>query len=366
MFSKRHYERATELLGLYNLSASPTGTPVQRVVYCFGEALRERIDKEKGTLAPNRPEGGEEKPFDLEEVLQTPKALAFVCYQSSPFFQVPQFAGIQAILDNIKSENRVHLIDIGIKIGSHWAVLMQALANIGDCPLELLKITAVGTSNQMVDEIAQRLSSFAAENFKFPFSFKSVVSEMKDLSKDLFVLDTNEVVAVYAEYSLGSMLAWPNHLEAVLSLIKSLSPCVMVVIDTEANTNVPIFMDCFNEALFLYAAVFDCLEVCMRRDNQYRMTFEALFLKKIIHNMITCEGDERTFRNVRLEVWRALFEKFGIKDIELSESSLYQANLMADRSAHGFCTSDMNGKGLIIKWKGTPIIFASAWKFHHE
>ncbi|CAN4091397.1 unnamed protein product [Withania somnifera] len=365
MFSERHYERAMELLSLCSLSASPAGSPVQRVVYCFGEALRERIDKEKGTLPPNRLEGGDEKPFDLEEFLLTPKPSAFVCYQSPPFFQVPQFAGIQAILDNVKSANKVHLIDIGIKIGSHWAILMQALANIGDCPLELLKLTAVGTSKQMVEEIGKRLSSFAAENMKFPFSFKAVVSEMKDLSEDLFELDTNEVVAVYSEYSLGGTLAWPDHLEAVLRLIRRLNPCVMIVIETEANTNVPIFMDRFNESLFLYAALFDYLEVCMGRDNQYRIAFEGLLLRKIIRNTITCEGDERTFRNVRLEVWRDLFEKFAIKETELSESSLYQANLMADKS-HGFCTLDMNRKGLIIKWKGTPIVFASAWKFHHE
>ncbi|OIS98569.1 PREDICTED: DELLA protein RGL1-like [Nicotiana attenuata] len=359
MFSKRHYERATELLRLCNLSASPTGNPVQRVVYCFSEALRERIDKEMGTLPPK---AGEEKPFDMEEVLLTPKPFIFVCSQSSSFFHVPQFAGIQAILDNLKSATRVHLIDIGIKSGSHWPILMQALPN----QLEILKITAVGTSKEMVEEIGRRLSSFVAENMKFPFSFKAVVSEMKDLSNDLFELDASEAAAVYSEYRLGGMLASPNHLEAVLTLIKSINPCVMVVIDTEANTNTPIFVDCFNEALYLYAALFDVLEVCMRRDNQYRMTFEGLFIRKIIRNMITCEGEDRTCRNVRLQVWRDLFEKFGIKETKLSESSLYHANLMADKSAHGFCTLDMDGKGLIVKWKETPIIFASAWKFHNN
>lgn len=50
-------------------------------------------------------------------------------------------------------------------------------------------------------------------------------------------------------------------------LIKSLNPCVMVVIDSEANTNTPIFMDRFNEALFLYGAFFDYFDVCMERDK---------------------------------------------------------------------------------------------------
>ncbi|WMV09754.1 hypothetical protein MTR67_003139 [Solanum verrucosum] len=342
MFSKRHYERATELLSLCNLSASLTGTPVQRVVYYYSEALREKIDKETKSITGlqlDRLVDFEVKPTGVEEL--------FLC--SKPH-----------------SEKRLHLIDFGIRSGSHSTILMQALANRGDYPLELLKITAIGTSKQVVDETGKRLSSFAAENMKFPFFFKAVVSEMKDLSKDLFELDTNEVVVVYSEYILGGMLAWPNHLEVVLRFIKNLNPCVIVVIETEANTNEPIFMDLFNGSVFLYAALFDCLEAFMERDNQHRMEFERLVLREVIHNVITCEGEGRIFRNVRLEVWRALFEKFGIKETELSESSLYQANLMADRSAHGFCTLDMDGNCLTIKWKGTPIVFASAWKFVHD
>lgn len=210
------------------------------------------------------------------------------------------------------------------------------------------------------------MSSFGAENIKFLFSFKAVLSEMQDLSKDLFELDTNEVVVVYSEYVLGGMLTWPNHLEVVLRFIESLNTCVIIVIETEANINEPIFMDQFNESVFLYATLFDCLETFMGRDNQHRMEFERLVLRKIIHNVITCEGEGRIFHNVRLEVWRALFENFGIKETELSELSLYQANLIVDRSAHGFCTLDMDGNCLTIKWKGTPIVFASAWKFVHD
>ncbi|KAH0725524.1 hypothetical protein KY284_001389 [Solanum tuberosum] len=369
MFSKRHYEHATELLSLCNLSASLTGTPVQRVVYYYSEALQERIDKETKSITGlqlDRLVDYEVKPAGVEELFLCSKPHVIACYHALPFYQVTQFACIQAILDNVKSEKRLHLIDFGIRSGSHWTILMQALANRGDCPLELLKITAIGTSKQVVDETGKRLSSFAAENMKFPFFFKAVVSEMKDLSKDLFELDTNEVVVVYSEYILGGMLAWPNHLEVVLRFIKNLNPCVIVVIETEANTNEPIFMDRFNGSVFLYAALFDCLEAFMEQDNQHRMEFERLVLREVIHNVITCEGEGRIFRNVRLEVWRALFEKFGIKETELSESSLYQANLMADRSAHGFCTLDMDGNCLTIKWKGTPIVFASAWKFVHD
>lgn len=55
------------VIKICNFSASSSGTSVQRVVYYFCESLQERIDKEKGTLSPNRHEGWEEKPFDLDK-----------------------------------------------------------------------------------------------------------------------------------------------------------------------------------------------------------------------------------------------------------------------------------------------------------
>ena len=92
-----------------------------------------------------------------------PKPHVIACYHALPFYQVAQFACIEAILNNFKSERRLHLIGFGIRSGAHWIILMQALANRGDCPLELLKITPIGTYKQMVDQTGKRLSSFAAE-----------------------------------------------------------------------------------------------------------------------------------------------------------------------------------------------------------
>ena len=81
------------------------------------------------------------------------------CQYELPFCQISQFAAIQAIMDNVASAKTAHLVDPGIKTGSYWPVMMQALADRYDCPLELLKITAVGPSKQIIEEVGNQLSS---------------------------------------------------------------------------------------------------------------------------------------------------------------------------------------------------------------
>lgn len=244
--------------------------------------------------------------------------------QELPFSRVTQFAGVQAILDAVASAERIHLIDLRIKYGSHWTIIMQALADRHKCPVELLKITAVGTSKKRLEETGKWLSSFA-ENMNLPFLFRTILLDLKDLREDCFEVGPGEVVAVFSDQRLWSLLPWPNHLESLLLKIKKLKPKVMVVIEAEANTYLPNFMDRFNETLSFCSSVFDCLDACMDKDNEFRSLSEGGYLRKMIHNIITKEGEERIHRHQGIKQWREIFTKFNIVEAELSQSSLYQA-----------------------------------------
>ncbi|KAA8549082.1 hypothetical protein F0562_000766 [Nyssa sinensis] len=129
----------------------------------------------------------------------------------------------------------------------------------------------------------------------------------------------------------------------------------MVVTEVEANHNSPSFVNRFTETLFFFSAFFDCLEDCMERDNKCRMILEGKFFRHGIHNIVASEGTERTTRNVKIDVWRAFFSRFGMVEIELSESSLCQAKTVVQQFPCGSsCTLENNGKCLIVGWKGTP------------
>lgn len=363
--ANQQYDRAKQLLTMCLHSASTNGNPVRRIAYYFAEALRKKIDQEAGIFLSGLA-GNNWKPMDAEQVLTRLQPAVIRCAQELPFSQVTQFAGVQAILDAVASAKRIHLVDLGIMYGSQWTIIMQALAVRYECPLDLLKITAVGTSKKRLQETGKWLSSFA-DTMNLPFSFKTIVSDLKDLEENSFELHAGEVVAVYSDQRLWSLLVWPNHLQSLLQNLRKLKPRVMVVMEAEANTYAPNFMERFNETLVFCSTMFDCLEACMDRDNQFRSLSEGVYLREMIQNIITKEGEERIHRHQRIKHWRDLFARFNIVEEELSESSLYQASMVLKRSSRwSSFTLNMDGKCLLMGWKGIPALSLSAWKFRHD
>ncbi|KAK6146228.1 hypothetical protein DH2020_020097 [Rehmannia glutinosa] len=351
-FSDKQFDCAEKLLTKCILlsSSADNNNPVERVVKHFAEALRERVEIERGKIDLER------TTFNIEENVLSHQLIILECEQKLPSSQVTQFTAIQAILDSIGKSEKIHVIDIGIKSGQHWPIMMQGLANRKNCKLKLLKITAVGTSKDRLEETGKRLSSFA-KSMNLPFLFKTVVSEIKDLRKETFLSqDDDEFVALYSGIKLWSLLAWPNDLRTFLNFVKKLNPCVMVVNEVEANTDTSIFIDRFYGALVFSLATFDYLETCLTRDSKHREVVEGLFFGEMIRNIITAEDEERGHRNAKIGFWRDLFAEFDIVETELSDSSLYQARLLIKRNPNWHsCTLHMDGKCMIVGWKGTPL-----------
>ncbi|WCJ23336.1 DELLA protein GAIP [Euphorbia peplus] len=357
----QQFDRANRLLNLCDYSSSNTGNPVQRIVYYFSEALRLRIDREIGKIRTN----GKCQSGAIDNFTHIPNSSIQACFEGIPFYQAANLAAIQAIVENVAEAKRVHMIDLKIRNGLHCSGLMQALASRTDSPLELLKITALETTPKSVEETGTRLMSYA-KAMNIPFIFKLVtVSDLQYLREELFEIDSEEVVAVYSEYTLNNLIAHQEQLSSVMRVITSIRPCIMVVIESEANHNSPVFVNRFTEALFYFSAYFDCIHACMEQDDPNRMIMESLFLGEGIRNIVSTEGKDRDVRNVKMNVWRSFFALFDMGEKELSESSLYQAKLALEKFASGrFCTLGMNEKSLIFGWKGTPILSLSSWKFN--
>ncbi|GMN55188.1 hypothetical protein TIFTF001_024294 [Ficus carica] len=360
----QQYESARRLLNLCGHLSSDTGNPVQRVVYYLCESLKEKIDRETGGISSK----GTRKnflSFDVDKAMEVPDAPKLAFHRELPFSQLEKFAGIQAIVENIGEAKKIHVIDLRIANGVQWTALMQALASRQECQIELLKITALVTnSKHAIEGTGKWLSNFAS-TMNVPFSFKVVmVPNMLDLKEDLFELDADETIAVYSSFALRSMLAQPAQLESLMRVIRGLNPCVMVVAEVEANHNSRAFVNRFIEALFFYGTMFECLETFMKGDEPNRVIVEALYCFEAMRNIVACEGEERKIRNVKFDVWRAFFERCGMEELELSPSSIYQAKLVTKNFALGSsCTLEMDGKCLMMGWKGTPLQSLSVWKF---
>ncbi|KAK7278174.1 hypothetical protein RJT34_23199 [Clitoria ternatea] len=360
----QQHERACMLLNHFQWNYYGA-SPVQRVIFHFANALGERIRKvtEGRIISLKGCEKNKER--ELIERLVIDTNMAVICHQKIPFNQVMQFAGVQAIVEHVASHTKIHIINLDIGCGVLCTGLMQALAERQENkPVKLLKITAIGVPGKTeLEETGKRLISFA-ESLNLPFLYKVVfVTDMIEIKVEQFELEDNEAVAVYSPYVLRTMVSNSDSLENLMRVIRKIRPSIMVVLELEANHNSPSFVNRFIEALFFYAAYFDCIETCINQDYECRMRIEAILCEGI-RNIVAMEDRERLVRNVKIDVWRRFFARYRMVEIAFSESSLYHANLVTEKFDSGkFCTMDKNGKSLIVGWKGTPIHSISAWKF---
>jgi len=366
----QQYERARKLLLQIESLSSKTGNPVKRVVHYFAEALQQRIDKETGRVSVSTNNMQKMGPlFDPQEVTKdlNPALVAF--FEDLPFCKISMFTCVQTLIENVTDAKKIHVIDLEIRKGLQWTILMQALQARNKCPIELLKITAIVTGNidilkHIVEDTGKRLKDFA-RYLNIPFLFDTIiVSDLLHLSEDLFKIDSEETVAVYSQFALQSKIQQSDQLETIMRVVRTINPIVMVVAEIEANHNSKSFVNRFIEALFYFSAFFDCFEDCMKGNEKNRMDLESKYFGHGIMNIVAEEGAERKSRNVKIDVWRAFFTRFGMVETKLSMMSLYQAELVAKRfPCSSSCTFDMNGHCLLVGWKGTPINSVSVWKF---
>ncbi|CAI0541449.1 unnamed protein product [Linum tenue] len=227
-------------------------------------------------------------------------------------------------------------------------------------------------SENLVRGTGERLAKFA-ESMNIPFEFNSiVVSSLTEIDEAQFDLDPRETVAVFSEYALHGLVSEPNELEALMGVLKKISPSIMVVVESEVNLNSSNFARRFVEVLFHYGAYFDCLDACLESSCDddggggcgYRDLIESMFLNKVTELLVK-EGEERP-RVVTIEVWRNFFGRFMMWEVGLSSSAMETVNLLLGRFVGGkCCTLDMDGRSLVVGWKGTPIFSISTWKFLH-
>lgn len=336
---------------------------MQRAVFYFAQALGERIDRETGKLMPKI--CAETDELSSICIASRFRASYVALHQEVPFTQVVHFTGMQAILESVATKPKVHLIDLLIRTRVQWASLIQAAAERKDNPIEHMKITVIESVNkERVIATSKSLESFA-KSLNFPFSFKIIfLPDRNQLTEDHFDIKPDEGVVIHAALFLRAMICEPNSLETAMRVVRRLQPSLMVVSEVEANLNSPLFVNRFIDSLFYYSALFDCLEDVMKRDDQHRMTLEVSYGGGI-RNIVGNEGKERVIRCVNLDVWRSFLRRFGMEEVKLSDTCLYQANLIIQQFAcRDSCSVDVNGGSLMVSWKGTPIYSTSAWKFH--
>ncbi|CAJ1969824.1 unnamed protein product [Sphenostylis stenocarpa] len=261
------FERASMLLFHFhwNSSGGSGGSPVKRVVFHLAQALLERIKRETGRkVTLNKCDKYEER--EMIEKLTWDTNMAITCHKKIPFNQVMQLAGVQSIVEHVAFQTRIHLINLDIGCGVQCTTLMQALAERDERQVELLKITAIG--------------------------LQVFVTSITKIKVEQFGIEDNEAVAVYFPYMLRTMVSDSDSMEHLMRVISKIRPTIMIVLELEAKHNSPSFVNRFIEALFYYAAYFDCIDSCMNQDYECRTRIERI-LSEGIRNIVAMEDGEK-------------------------------------------------------------------------
>uniref|UniRef100_A0A7N0UF08 Scarecrow-like protein 3 n=1 Tax=Kalanchoe fedtschenkoi TaxID=63787 RepID=A0A7N0UF08_KALFE len=385
-------ESANIALDQISQIASPDGDTMQRIASYFTEALASRILKSWPGLY--RALNSTRMPTVHEEILARKLFL-----EVFPFLKIMYLVTNQAIIEAMEGEKMIHIIDLCSAEPAQWVALLQMLSARPEGPPHL-RITGIHQQKEVLDQMAQRLN-VEAERLDIPFQFNPVVSALERLDFDSLRVKTGEALAISSILQLHKLLAsdddrfnnpekprnqhqatfgeliekdtspdstsssplsFSTKMDSFLMDLRSLSPKVVVVAEQDSNHNSPTLMERLTEALYYYAALFDCLESRVSRTSPERLRVEKVLLGEEIKNIIACEGRERKERHEKLHKWAQRLNAAGFGASPLSYHAMLQARrLLQGYGCDGYQLRDENGS-IVLCWQDRALFCVSAWR----
>lgn len=136
----------------------------------------------------------------------------------------------------------------------------------------------------------------------------------------------------------------------------------MVVTEQDSNHNGATLMERLLEALYSYAALFDCLESTVSRNSLERIRVEKMLFGEEIKNIIACEGLERKERHEKLDKWFMRFDLAGFANVPLSYFGRLQARrFLQSYGCEGYRMREENGCAVVC-WQDRSLFSISAWR----
>lgn len=352
---------ARALMDMLGQMVSITGSPIERLAAYMLEGLRARL---------------EFSGFNIYKKLRcdpptSPELLSYmhILYLICPYYQFAYSSSNHIIHEAMENENRIHIIDFQIAMGSQWTSFIESVSKRPNGP-PFLRITGVDDSSSAhargggLEIVGKRLSQ-VAESFRVPFEFNAAAISGCEVRKADLRVEPGEAVAVTFPYMLHHMpdesVSTENHRDRLLRLIKSLSPKAVTLIEQESNTNTTPFYSRFIETLDYYTAMFESIDVMRERDDKKRINAEQHCLARDIVNMIACEGEQRVERHELLGKWKARLSMAGFAQIPVS-SSVSEAVVGLLKEFHeNYGLKEWQGS-LYLGWKNRVLATCSAWR----
>lgn len=382
-------ENANLALDQISQLATPDGDTMQRIAAYFTEALAQRILKSWPGL---------HKALNSTRISSVSEEMLVrkLFFDMFPFLKVAFVLTNQAIIEAMEGEKMVHVIDLNAAEPAQWIALIQALSTRPEGPPHL-RITGIHPQKEVLDQMAHRLTE-EAEKLDIPFQFNSMVSKLDNLDFEKLRVKTGEALAISSVLQLHSLLAADDYasllalknslvangygynqspdsasssplspnasakMDCFLNSLWGLSPKIMVVTEQDSNHNGLTLMERLLEALYSYAALFDCLESSVSRTSVERLKVEKMLFGEEIKNIIACEGFERKERHEKLEKWIQRFDLACFGNVPLSYCGILQARrLLQSYNCDGYRIAEDN-RCVLICWQDRTLFSVSAWR----
>ncbi|XP_074561412.1 uncharacterized protein LOC141817674 isoform X2 [Curcuma longa] len=328
MVEARNFAIAHGILARLNHQLpSPVGKSLIRSAFYFKEALQHILcNSPSPDLSCNLSSHHQKSPlssylsaqFDIVHKLSAYKTFSEV----SPIVKFSNFTCVQALLEELSSSDRIHIVDFDIGVGGQWSSFMQELAQrclSSANPLRMLKITVLvpnySQDNLELHLVRDNLTHFASDlNIPFEFYFQSLESF------DALGLHVagGETIAVNLPVGFGSL-----PLTSILCLVKKLSPKIVVSVDQGCNRNDLPFWQHFLHTFQSTIALMDSIDASgTNQDMTAKM--EKFLLQPRIESSVL----RRYLAPDKILPWRTIFTTSGER-VSCGEASGYTLPLLA-------------------------------------
>ncbi|KAG6510600.1 GRAS family protein RAM1-like [Zingiber officinale] len=362
MVEAKNFDGAHGILARLNHQLpSPLGKPLIRSTFYFKEALQHILCHGPSPVASSNSTSHHQPgpfstpmsmQFDIVHKLGAYKAFSEV----SPIIQFSNFTCIQALLEELRSFDRIHIVDFDIGVGGQWSSFMQELAQrrCSSNPVQMLKISVLVSDylqNNLELQLVRDSLSLFANDLDIPFEFYFHSLESFDPLE--FHCIGGEAIAVNLPIVGYGKFSFPS----ILCLVKQLSPKIVISVDQGCDRSDLPFLQHFLHAFQSSMVLMDSIDASGTNQDMTAKIEKFLLQPRIKSSVLG-----RYHSNDKILPWRTLFTTSGFIPIQLSNFLETQADCLLKRvQVRGFHVEKRQST-IYLYWQRKELISVSAWR----
>ncbi|KAK9271979.1 hypothetical protein L1049_002348 [Liquidambar formosana] len=368
--SSGNLHRADACLRQISQLASVSGDSMQRLATRFASALAVRLVKRWPGLYKALNHTQQPQPPELGRA-------GSIFARAFPYLSFAHAIIARTLFQAMSEERVIHIVDLGSGDPKLWVPLLRSFANTPRGPPHL-KITCVHANKIVLEKLGPRLVK-EADGLDMPFQFTPLNVSLRELNIDMLKVRTGEALAFTSVLNLHVLLAEDDRVDAhfgvnksnnikdckqmgqFLTMVRSMSPKVLLLVEQEADHNMNRLVDRFVEGLHYYSAIFDSMDATFENVScEERLALEEMFGREI-ENIVACEGLEREERHERYAKWTVRFARAGFKPVRLWCDSMEDAKRVVEAYGHHGYKIASERASMMICWHERPLYAVSAW-----